>query len=413
VEPNRRAVSGGIGGMTQRPLRVLLIGTHPVQYSSPMFRLYANDPRLEIQVAYCSLQGAEAEFDRDFGVEVKWDVPLLEGYPWVEVPNRSWSPGLGSFFGLFNPGIWSLIRRGSFDAVVFYTGYAYAAFWMGIAAAKLSGVPILFGTDATSLQPRDAKRWKLPIKRFLLPKIFRLADIVIIPSEAGRQFILSMGISDSRVVLTPFVVDNTWWSERASEVDRGAVRREWGVPEDAPVALFCAKLQPWKRPSDVLNAFAKANVEGAFLVFAGDGPMRASLEAAAKSLGIAERTRFLGFVNQTGLPSVYRSADLFVLPSEYDPCPAVVCEAMLCGCPAVLSDEIRGRFDIVEDGETGFIFPCGNVDVLAEILANALGERAKLAELSRNAITRMEAWSPQMNLDGLAMAVERASSRRR
>jgi glycosyltransferase involved in cell wall biosynthesis len=399
--------------MTQRPLRVLLIGTHPVQYSSPMLRLYAKDPRLEIQVAYCSLQGAEAEFDRDFGVEVKWDVPLLEGYPWVAVPNRSWSQGLGSFFGLFNPGIWNLIRCGNFDAVVFYTGYAYATFWMGIAAAKLSGVSILFGTDATSLQPRDAKRWKLPIKRFLLPKIFRLADIVIIPSEAGRQFILSTGISDSRVVLTPFVVDNTWWSERASEVDRGAVRREWGVPEDAPVVLFCAKLQPWKRPGDVLNAFVKANVEGAFLIFAGDGPMRASLEAAAKSLGIAERTRFLGFVNQTGLPSVYRSADLFVLPSEYDPCPAVVCEAMLCGCPVVLSDEIRGRFDIVEDGKTGFIYPCGDVDALARILADTLGDGAELAELSRNAVTRMETWSPQMNLDGLAIAVERASSRQR
>jgi glycosyltransferase involved in cell wall biosynthesis len=395
--------------MTQRPLRVLLIGTHPVQYSSPMFRLYAKDPRLEIQVAYCSLQGAEAEFDRDFGVEVKWDVPLLEGYPWVAVPNRSWSPGLGRFFGLFNPGIWSLIRSGSFDAVVFYTGYAYSTFWMGIAAAKLSGVPILFGTDATSLQPRDAKRWKLPIKRFLLPKIFRLADIVIIPSKAGRQFILSMGISDSRIVLTPFVVDNTWWNERASEVDRSAVRREWGVPEDAPVVLFCAKLQPWKRPGDVLNAFAKANVERAYLVFAGDGPMRASLEAAAKSLGIAERTLFLGFVNQTGLPSVYRSADLFVLPSEYDPCPAVVCEAMLCGCPVVLSDEIRGRFDIVEDGETGFIFPCGNVDVLARILADMLSERAKLAELSRNAVTRMETWSPRENVETTVMAIERAA----
>jgi glycosyltransferase involved in cell wall biosynthesis len=399
--------------MMQRPLRVLFIGTHPVQYSSPMLRLYAKDPRLEIQVAYCSLQGAEAEFDRDFGVEVKWDVPLLEGYPWVEVPNRSWSPGLGSFFGLFNPGIWSLIRRGNFDAVVFYTGYAYATFWMGIAAAKLSGVPILFGTDATSLQPRDAKRWKLPIKRFLLPKIFRLADIVIIPSEAGRQFILGMGISDSRVALTPFVVDNAWWRERASEVDRDAVRRGWGVPEDAPVVLFCAKLQPWKRPGDVLNAFAKANVGEAFLVFAGDGPMRTNLEASAKSLGIAERTRFLGFVNQTGLPPVYRSADLFVLPSEYDPCPAVVCEAMLCGCPVVLSDEIRGRFDIVEDGETGFIFPCGNVDVLARILADTLADGAELGELSRNAVERMETWSPQMNLDGLAMAVEQASSRRR
>src|ERR1700691_918988 len=397
----------------QRPLRVLFVVSHTVQYSSPMFRLYANDPRLEILVAYCSLQGAEARIDPDFGVEVKWDVPLLEDYPWILVKNRPWRPGLGSFFGLFNPGIWGLIRRGNFDAVVFYTGYVYATFWIAVSAAKLTGGPVLFGTDATSLQPRDAKRWKLPIKRFLLPKIFRLAEVVIIPSEAGRQYILSMGISESSGVLTPFVVDNAWWGERASEVDRSAVRRAWGVPEVASVVLFCAKLQPWKRPDDVLNAFAKANVEGTYLVFAGDGPMRASLEASAKTLGIAERVRFLGFVNQTGLPAVYRSADLFVLPSEYDPCPAVVCEAMLCGCPVVLSDEIRGRFDLVEDGETGFIYPCGNIDLLAGIVANSLRDRAKLAELSHRAVKRMETWSARENVEGLVMAVERASSRQR
>jgi glycosyltransferase involved in cell wall biosynthesis len=394
--------------MTQRPPRVLFVATHPVQYLSPLLRLFAKDPRIEILMAYCSLQGAEAQFDRDFGVEVKWDVPLLEGYPWAVVKNRSWRPRLGSFLGLFNPGIWSLIRSGKFDAVVLFTGYTYSTFWMAILAAKLSGIPILFGTDATGMQPQHARGWKLPIKRFLLPKIFRLADVVIIPSEAGRQFILSMGIPDSRIVLTPFVVDNPWWSERASEVDRSAVRREWRVPEDALVVLFCAKLQPWKRPGDVLDAFAKANVEGAYLVFAGDGPLRPGLEAAAKALGIAERTRFLGFVNQTGMPSIYRSADLFVLPSEYDACPAVVCEAMLCGCPVVLSDEIRGRFDLVKNGETGFILPCGNVDVLAKILADTLGDRAALAELSRKAVLRMETWSPRENVETTEMAVERA-----
>src|SRR5271156_6347068 len=284
--------------MTQRPLRVLFVGTHPVQYESPLLRLLAQDSRLEILVAYCSLQGAEPQVDQDFGVEVKWDVPLLEGYPWIVVANRSWSPGLGSFFGLFNPGIWGLIRHGRFDAVVLFTGYIYSTFWMGVVAAKISGAGVVFGTDATSLQPRDAKRWKLPIKKILLPKIFRIADVVPAYSEAGRRFILSLGIPDSRIVLTPFVVDNNWWSERASQVDRGAARRAWGIPEDAPVVLFCAKLQPWKRPDDVLKAFAMANVEEAYLVFAGDGPMRTSLEATAKSLGIAERTRFLGFVNQ-------------------------------------------------------------------------------------------------------------------
>jgi glycosyltransferase involved in cell wall biosynthesis len=395
--------------MTQRPLRLLIIASHPVQYESPILRLLEQDPRVESEVAYCSLQGAEAGIDPDFGVEVKWDIPLLDGYQWSLIRNRSWAPRIGSFFGLLNVGIWRKIRRGKFDAVVLLTGYVYATFWIAVVAAKLGDVPVLYGTDATSLQPRDGKRWKISIKRLLLPAIFRLADIVIIPSGAGRQFILSLGISDSRIVLTPFVVDNTWWRQRASEVNHSVVRREWGIPEDALVVLFCAKLQPWKRPDDVLRAFAKANVEGTYLVFAGDGAMRAALEATAKELGVGERTRFLGFVNQTGLPSVYRSADLFVMPSEYDPCPVVVCEAMLCGCPVVLSDEIRGRFDLVKEGQTGFIYPCGNVDVLATILATVLRDRDKLAELSRAAVVRMETWSPREHVDALVLAAERAS----
>jgi glycosyltransferase involved in cell wall biosynthesis len=220
-----------------------------------------------------------------------------------------------------------------------------------------------------------------------------------------------MGISDSRIVPTPFVVDNAWWRQRASEVNRSDVRRQWGIPEDALVVLFCAKLQPWKRPDDLLRAFAKANVAGTYLVFAGDGSMRAGLEAEAKELGISERTRFLGFVNQTGLPAVYRSADLFAMPSEYDPCPVVVCEAMLCGCPVILSDEVRGRFDLVNEGRTGFIYPCGNVDAMAKILAAILSDRAKLAELSRAAVARMETWSPRDHVDALVMAAERAQTR--
>ncbi len=177
---------------------------------------------------------------------------------------------------MFNPGIWPLIRRGNFDAVVLFTGYIYATFWLAMAAAKMSGVAVLFGTDATSLQPRDRSKWKLPVKKFLLPAIFRLADIATAPSEGTRQFFLGMGIPESRIVLTPFVVDNPWWLQRAAEVDRAAVRREWNIPDDALVVLFCAKLQPWKRPRDLLRAFASLAGSNAYLVFAGDGPLRAT-----------------------------------------------------------------------------------------------------------------------------------------
>lgn len=394
--------------MTKRPLRVLLISAHPVQYASPIFRLLAKDPRVEIQVAYCSMFGAEPEVDPHFGVEVKWDIPLLDGYPWLCLPNRLGKPKLESFFGLCNPGIWRLIRRGNFDAVVLYTGYIYATFWIALAAARASGVPVLFGTDATSFQPRTRQSWKIPVKKFLLPLIFRLAEVVIIPSEAGRQFIIGMGIPESRVILTPFVVDNPWWQQRASEVDRLAVRRQWNIPGDAVVAVFCAKLQPWKRPHDALRAFAQADVKGSYLVFAGDGSLRASLEAEAKALGVSEQVRFLGFVNQSGLPAVYRSSDLLIMPSDYDPCPVVVCEAMLCGCPVALSDQIRGRFDLVIDDVTGYRYPCGNVEALAKILSNLLGCPDKLKKLSCAAVARMETWSPIEHVDATVRAVERA-----
>src|SRR5439155_10898303 len=348
--------------MTERKYRVLFVGSHPVQYAAPIFREMARRGDLDIQVAYCSLQGAEPGVDAGFGVEVAWDVPLLEGYPWLQVPNRSPWPGSGRFFGLFNPGLWKLVCRGAYDAIVMYTGYRCASFWIVAAAAKARDTPLLFGTDASSLRSRDGNRWKSRVKPHLLSRIFRLADHVFVASVAGKETMLGLGIPEERIAVIPLVVDNEWWSCQAARVDRGAVRRQWGAQEGNPVALFCAKLQPWKRPQDVLRAFATASVPEAHLVYAGEGPLRAGLEIEARSLGVAERVHFLGFLNQSQMPAVYRASDLFVLSSEYDPCPAVVCEAMLCGAPVVLSDQIRGRFDLVQPGKTGFTYPCGDVD---------------------------------------------------
>ncbi len=388
--------------------RVLLVCSHPVQYASPLFRLMAEHPQLDILVAYCSLQGAERGLDPEFGGEVVWDVPLLHGYPWVQLPNRSPRPGLSRFFGLTNPGLWKLVRQGKFDAVVLYTGYRYASFWIAIAAAKSRGAPVLFGTDANSLQPRSGGAWRMHVKRWLWPRLFRLADVVIVPSEASVEMMVSLGIPEKRVMLTPFVVDNNWWKEQAAHVDGSAVRRHWGLPENALVVLFCAKLQPWKRPQDLLQAFARANVPGAFLVYVGDGPLRGELEAGAEALGVAGRVRFLGFLNQSKLPEVYRAADLLVLPSDYDACPVVICETMLCGCPAVITDRIRGRFDLVKHGSTGFIYPCGDVDALARILAEVLPDRDRLAQIAEAARERMESWSPPDTVEAHVRAVGQA-----
>jgi glycosyltransferase involved in cell wall biosynthesis len=360
----------------------------------------SKQPKLDIVVAYCGLQGANPELDPDFGMVVAWDIPLLEGYPWLAVPNRAFRPGLGRFFGLINPGLWKIVGGGGFDVVVILTGYMYATFWIAAAAARAKRLPILFGTDAHGIESRDGSSWKKRVKKWLWPRLYRFAD--------GVNLMQSLGIPPERIALTPYAVDNKWWIEQAANVNRSAVRAEWRIPDDAPVVLFCAKLQPWKRPHDLLRAFAKANVEGSYLVFAGEGPLRADLEVEAKTLGLAERLRFLGFVNQTGLPLVYRASDLFVLPSEYEPFGVVVNEAMLSGCPVIVSDKVGARFDLIRSRETGFVYPAGNVEALAILLEELLPDKERLREISNMARERMADWSPEKNIEGMIGAIETA-----
>lgn len=405
LNASRRDASPGIG---QRRLRILTIATHPVQYAVPLFRRFATHPDLDFEVAYCTLQGAEPAADPDFQTTIQWDIPLLDGYRWKHIPSRG--SGVG-FLGLNNPGLWKFIAEGQFDAINCHVGYRNATFWIALISAKLHRSAFLFGTDASSLSARDGAPWKAWMKRLTWPFLFGLADQVTAPSKATADLMHSLGIAAERVSVTPFVVDNDWWLEQARRCDRQATRTKWGIGDDQLAVLFCAKLQDWKRPLDLLRAFARTGVSNAVLVFAGDGPLRSQLEAEAHKLGIAGRVRMLGFVNQSGLPTVYSAADLFVLPSDYDPCPVVVCEAMICGLPVILSDEVRGRFDLVRPGLTGEHFPCGDVEALAAILRRLLENREYLARLAKNARERMATFSPRENVDATVAAVKEVITR--
>lgn len=367
----------------------------------------AKDPRVDMLTAFCSLPDAKLWQGAENLTKESLDLPMLDGYPWKQMHNYSPSPRLGKFYGLINPGVIKLVA--SHDCCVVY-GHAYISFWMAICTAKLLRKPVLLGTDATYIDPHNGGRaWKASLKKKVLPFLYnRVANLVLVPSTASRQFLCSIGVKEERVALTPYVVDNDYIAAAASAADRKKTREGWEIPAEAPVAILCAKFIPRKRPQDAIEAFARANVESSYLVMVGDGPLAASLREQTEQLGITDRVRFTGLVKYSRLAEFYAASDVLLFPSEHEPYGLPVNEAMICGIPAIVSDRVGAGYDLVENGKTGFVYPCGDVAALEAILRKALPDRALLKEMGEQARERMKSWSPQVNADATILAVEKA-----
>jgi glycosyltransferase involved in cell wall biosynthesis len=396
--------------LPDRRYRILAIASHPVQYMAPLLRRMAHHQQLDLSVAYCTLRGVQPAHDPEFNTTVQWDVTLLDGYPWQEVPNR----GLrgDSPRSLFNPGLSSLIRKGKFDAVLCYLSYLSASFWIAFFASRLSRTAFVFGTDASSIVPRSGASWRLSLKKLLWPRLFSLADQVFVPSSVSRDLMLSLGLPEERITLTPYSVDNDWWTAQSQAVDRDSVRAKWGAGPETCVILFCAKLQSWKRPLDLLRAFAYANLSNARLVFAGEGAQRRELEMEASHLGVSDRVRFLGFQNQSQLPAVYTASDLLVLPSEYEPFAVVVNEASCCGCAVAASDRVGAARDLIAPVDPRLVFPCSDLKSLSKLLAELCGNQDRLRLLGRAARDRIATWSPNETVSETVGALTSAIHRR-
>src|SRR5215831_13263645 len=95
----------------ERPVRLAVLASHPIQYQAPLFRALAARTEIDLRVLFCSTAGIEAYRDEGFGREVKWDIPLLGGYRSVFLRNISLKSNPSRFWGLVNPAVISVLRR--------------------------------------------------------------------------------------------------------------------------------------------------------------------------------------------------------------------------------------------------------------------------------------------------------------
>lgn len=267
------------------------------------------------------------------------------------------------------------LARGAsrWDAVVSHWVVPCGVLAASVLPAALPHVAIAHSGDAHLLA-------RLPFRASIARRLASRARIVA--SSAATRSVLDASLGDGTAIdVLPMGTDEP----PLSPGEREAARAALGV--DRFVVLSIARLVPVKRIDVAIDA--TAGLEGATLVLAGDGPLRPSLEARARTLGID--ARFLGAIAPSERRRWLAAADVVVLSSaprasgRTEGAPLAIAEAIAAGVP-VIASATGGVVDRFRDGEGGLLVSPGDVAALAAALRRVMREPGLRARLSAGAL---------------------------
>ena len=248
-------------------------------------------------------------------------------------------------------------------------------------AAKLAGCRWCVMSVCNTAVPRA---FPLFLEKFLDGFTGSFIDRFVVPGRTiGRYLCERRGIDQSKLELIPYGVKLS--SQYAS------VGRKPFSGDRVPVIGAAGGLIPRKGFTYLLDAYAEMKARGiAFeAVFIGDGPMRAELERRVRGLRLKDRIRFLGHLHYDSMMDAMSSIDLFVLSSDLEGMPLVILQAMGLGRP-IVSTDVGGVGDVLENGKTGILVPPRDPVALAEAMIGIMGNRSEALEMVRRSRLRFE-----------------------
>ena len=386
--------------------RLAIVTTHPIQYYAPWFRQLAQaQPLQALKVFYLWDFGITRSHDPQFGREIRWDIPLLDGYDWELVPNRSHRPGTDHPGGIWNPELPQRLLDWQAEAVLMMT-YNYASGYRLLTSRRLAHLPFLFRGDSHCFDLEQGL--PLPLTErlrqlWLRQVVYRRMQAVLYVGQANRRYFRRYGVPEERLFFSPHCIDLDRFAAQADPNRAQALRHSWGIAPGQTLVLFCGKFVARKRPLDLVAAIAPLPDPDLRLVFVGDGPLEAELQQAAAR---DPRIQVHPFRNQSQMPITLSAADLLVLPSDRgETWGLIVNEAMACGTPALVSDRCGCHEDLIVPGVTGDRFQAGDVDSLRRALTEALRDPAQLHRWGATAAQYIRRYSYEGATAGLLEAL--------
>jgi glycosyltransferase involved in cell wall biosynthesis len=406
LEPQLSGAAGQFS--SSRPLRLAYFVSHPIQYQAPLLRRIAEETDIDLTVYFSSDISLRGYLDPGFGVSVKWDVPLLEGYKHEFLPVlvdtdrlRPWKP--------VNYGIRRLLKKRGCDAVWIH-GYSTLTNLQAVLAAQSMRVPVLVRSDS-HLDDRPRSRKTLAAKKMFFRWLKKRVAAALAVGESNTAYWRHYLGEEFPVFLCSYSVDNEFFQRECARAadTREQFRRSLGLDPGRPVILYASKLQTRKRCIDLVEGyllFAKSAPRDRipYLLIVGDGEERAALEERA-SQAAPGSIRFLGFRNQMEMPRFYDLCNVFVLVSVHEPWGLVVNEVMNAGRPVIVSDQVGCHRNLVQDGVNGYVVKAYDTQALADSLQAVLGTEETCQAMGSKSLEIIQAYSFDQNVSGLRQAL--------
>ena len=276
----------------------------------------------------------------------------------------------------------NLVHAHEFDANV-----------QGAFVVMISGIPIVATVHGKhyfweKFRRRLAYRW-----------VSRRATMVAV-SEDLKQFIIEkVGVSSGRITVLYNGVDVP---PPTAQTDVDACRKELGLPKNDQIVGVVGNLYPVKGHQYLIESIPAVleKCPNTSFIFAGRGQLETELKDQVHRLGLDKRVHFLGL--RQDIPRILALLDVFVLPSLSEGLSMAILEAMMAGKP-VIATRVGGNPEIVLDGETGFLVPPRDSQVLAASLTKVLSNKRQATRFGEKGKHRAEG---QFSLRTMVMAYQ-------
>lgn len=378
-------------------LNVAICVAHPIQHEIPLYQELSKISSINLTLLYFS----------DFGVgsfntyglkNISYGIPMLEGYNYKILKNIS--PFKSYKLRFISPGIIKELKKGNFDKIVMY-GYNSPTSIFVIHYCNKHKIPLYLRGEGESVLP--ISKTKKIIRKLFLPGILRRFSCFIALGKANRDFYIEYGVKPEKIKLVPQTVNDSFFAGYDTN-NFNELRTKYDLKSDEIVFVYGSKQRADKRPMDAVKAFCKLDRNSkAKLLMLSDGPLKKECEEYARLHDENKRIIFTGYIDFTVMRDLFALSDVLILTS-FETIGATLYQALFSRLALLSSDMVPGWMDLIIPGDTGFIYPAGNIDELKKTIEVMATDRMLIDRMKIN----VEKLSQQYTAKNTALKLEEA-----